>query len=83
MKQKTRFILAVTFALFMGGQVSAQEQVHESLVDRVDTITVPYLSKYRVGINDHWFFGGMGSAAVLFAEEDGHLPFGKRISPAW
>lgn len=83
MKQKTRFILAVTFALFMGGQVSAQEQVHESLVDRVDTITIPYLSKYRVGINDHWFFGGMGSAAVLFAEEDGHLPFGQRISPAW
>lgn len=81
--KRAYYILSLCAALSLSGRVNAQEKVTESVVDRVDTISVDYFSKYRAGFGDNWFIGATGAADILFAEDDGDLAFGQRIAPAW
>lgn len=75
----------ITIALMAIGGVGAfaQEVTYEAVpYTRVDSVTLHYYNKYHSRFLDNWSVEALGSARVLFAEEDGNLAFGKRICPA-
>lgn len=50
---------------------------------QVDTIEIHYTETYHQDFKDNWSLELLAGARVLFAEEDGNLSFGKRLSPAF
>ena len=85
--RRTTVLCAVLLLAAVAGTRSAyaqQKQIEtETIASKVDTISVDYISKYHSTLGSNWSIGARFGGNVIFAEEDGLLPFGQRIAPAW
>lgn len=76
----TLALLAVLAPLSRAQEVKTEVHTEKEVI-RVDTLEVEYLSRYKSAFLDNWFVGINGGARMLFAEEDGQLALGRRITP--
>ena len=84
MKQYIRKNLMAVALMAMGGVGAMAQATYETeAYTKVDSITLHYTNKYHSRFIDNWSVEALGSARVLFGEEDGNLKFGKRIRPAF
>lgn len=78
-------ICAIIFSQVSSAQDNTPKQTKEveTILSKVDTISVDYISRYHSSFFHNWSISASYGANLLFAEEDASMAFGKRFSPVW